>query len=178
LAIVTACSQPAIPAPGTGQSLRKPGTVPISRLPGTAAVEHIEMGSKAIGEHHLTEKQLAEVVDAFYARVRRDPELGPIFNGAVEDWDEHLRTLASFWSSVMLTTGRYKGNPMAVHMKHVEAISPALFERWLALWRQTTNEILAPAAAHQLQAKAARIAESLQLGLFFRLAPAAKPKRA
>lgn len=117
----------------------------------------------------LTEESLDEVVRAFYGRVRQDPELGPIFNGAVHDWEEHLQTLASFWSSVMLTTGRYKGNPMAVHLKHVEAISPALFDRWLALWRETTDERLPAAAAQQLQAKADRIAESLQLGLFFRL---------
>jgi hemoglobin len=126
---------------------------------------------------HITEDQLTEVVAAFYSRVRRDPELGPIFNGAVEDWDEHLQTLASFWSSVMLTTGRYKGNPLAAHMKHVEAISPALFERWLALWRETTDELLTPAAAKQLQAKAERIAESLQLGLVFRLTSADKPAK-
>ena len=125
-------------------------------------------------ERHVTEDQLTEVVAAFYGRVRRDPELGPIFNGAIEDWDQHLQTLARFWSSVMLTTGRYKGNPLAAHMKHVEAISPALFEHWLALWRDTTDALLTPAAAKQLQAKADRIAESLQLGLFFRLSPAGK----
>ena len=129
----------------------------------------------ATTEQQITEDQLTQVVAAFYSRVRRDPELGPIFNGAVEDWDEHLQTLARFWSSVMLTTGRYKGNPLAAHMKHVTAISPALFERWLALWRQTTDELVAPSTARLLQAKAERIAESLQLGLFFRLGPADKP---
>ena len=122
-------------------------------------------------EPEITEEKLADVIAAFYARVRRDAELGPIFNGAVDDWDEHLQTLASFWSSVMLTTGRYKGNPLAVHMKHIEAISPALFDRWLALWRETTSELLTASAAAQLQAKAERIADSLKLGLFFRLEP-------
>lgn len=123
-------------------------------------------------EPEITEQKLADVIAAFYARVRRDQELGPIFNSAVGDWDEHLQTLASFWSSVMLTTGRYKGNPLAVHRKHVEAISPALFDRWLALWRETTSELLTASAAAHLQAKAERIAESLKLGLFFRLEPA------
>lgn len=123
-------------------------------------------------EPEMTEQELADVIAAFYTRVRRDPELGPIFNGTVRDWEEHLQTLASFWSSVMLTTGRYKGNPLAVHMKHVEAISPALFDRWLALWRETTSELLTASVAAQLQAKAERIAESLKLGLFFRIEPA------
>ena len=125
-------------------------------------------------EPEITEQKLADVIAAFYARVRRDPELGPIFNGAVGDWDEHLQTLASFWSSVMLTTGRYKGNPLAAHRKHVEAISPALFDRWLALWREIRSELLTASVAAELQAKAERIAESLKLGLFFRLEPARK----
>lgn len=114
---------------------------------------------------------LERLVAAFYARVRGDAALGPIFNEAVHDWPEHLGKLAAFWSSVMLTSGRYKGNPLAAHMKHRDRISPELFGRWLALWAQTTNDLMAPAAASALQAKAARIAESLQLGLFFRLDP-------
>ena len=92
--------------------------------------------------------------------------IGPLFEGAVGDWDEHLGKLCDFWSSVMLTTGRYKGNPMAAHLKH--PIEPQFFERWLRLWHETAGEIFAaePAAAFDL--KAERIAESLKLALFFR----------
>ncbi|HEY0595996.1 MAG TPA: group III truncated hemoglobin, partial [Sphingopyxis sp.] len=91
------------------------------------------------------------------------------FNAAVDDWPGHLEKLIAFWSSVMLTTGRYKGSPVAEHLKHRQAITPAMFDRWLAIWADTTNELLAPAVAAALQAKAVRIAESLQLALFFRL---------
>ncbi len=118
---------------------------------------------------NIDEAGLARIVAAFYARVREDAELGPIFNDAIHDWPEHLETLTAFWSSVMLTSGRYKGNPMAAHLKHKARITPALFDRWLALWKRTTDEMTAPAAAAALQAKAARIGESLQLALFFRL---------
>ncbi|AKM09118.1 group III truncated hemoglobin [Croceicoccus naphthovorans] len=117
----------------------------------------------------LDETGLSRVVDAFYARVRADAELGPIFNDAVHDWPEHLEKLSAFWSSVMLTSGRYKGQPVPAHMKHKTRITPELFERWLALWADTTNAMMEPAAAAALQAKAARIAESLQLAMFFRL---------
>lgn len=34
----------------------------------------------------IDEVGLARLVDAFYARVRADAELGPIFNDAIEDW--------------------------------------------------------------------------------------------
>jgi hemoglobin len=110
-----------------------------------------------------------QLVDAFYSRVRVDEALGAIFNDAVDDWPEHLEKLTAFWSSVMLTTGRYKGQPVPAHMKHRDRITPALFERWLTIWAQTTDELMAPEAAIALQEKARRIAESLQLALFFRL---------
>jgi hemoglobin len=115
----------------------------------------------------ITEASLKALVDAFYAKVRQDPLIGPVFNGAIEDWPEHLEKLQAFWSSVMLTTGRYKGRPLPAHVKHADSISSASFERWLALWRETTEEMLDASSAVALQDKAHRIAESLSLGIAF-----------
>ena len=125
----------------------------------------------------IDETQLEKLIPHFYATVRADPLLGPVFNDAVGDWPEHLDKLVAFWSSVMLTSGRYKGNPMAAHIKHGARITPEMFNRWLALWAKATSEIVSPEAARGLQAKAARIAESLSLGLFFRLDRAARANR-
>lgn len=117
----------------------------------------------------IDEAALERLVPAFYARVRADALLGPLFDDAVHDWPDHLERLVAFWSSVMLTSGRYKGSPMAAHLRYRAAITPAMFDRWLAIWGDTTDAMMPPAAAAALQAKAARIAESLQLALFFRL---------
>ena len=114
----------------------------------------------------ITELAIAALVERFYAKARRDPLIGPVFNAAIADWDEHLRKLCDFWSSVMLTTGRYKGNPMAAHVK--QPIEPAFFDRWLALWHETTAELFAPAVARRFRDKAERIADSLKLALFYR----------
>jgi hemoglobin len=124
-----------------------------------------------------TESELSQLMKRFYARVRQDEVLGPVFNPAVEDWPEHLEKLTDFWSSIMLTSGKYHGNPMAAHYKHLEKITPEMFDRWLALWFEATAETV-PLAAPQLQNKAMRIAESLKLALFFRLAPANRAKTA
>lgn len=121
----------------------------------------------------IDEEMLGRLVALFYARVRADAELGPIFEDAIDDWPEHLDRLTGFWSSIMLTSGRYKGNPMAAHLKHKARITPALFERWLALWQRTTTEVMDEEAAAALQAKARRIAASLQLALFYE--PGARP---
>ena len=120
---------------------------------------------------YMTDADLQQLVDLFYARVREDDRIGPLFNDAVEDWPEHLERLGAFWSSVMRTTGRYKGNPMAAHLRHARAIEPAMFDRWLELWRETAREMLPEADAAAIIDKAERIAESLKLGLFFRLDP-------
>jgi hemoglobin len=113
------------------------------------------------------ELALPEVLRAFYARVRQDDQLGPIFNTAVDDWDEHLKRIADFWSSVMLGTGRYKGNPVARHLPHAAQINRAKFDRWLELWRETTSLMLPAEVAAGLQTKAERIAESLILAMQF-----------
>src|SRR5579871_5910284 len=117
----------------------------------------------------VTERAIEALVDAFYAKVRRDPALGPVFDRAIAeaDWPAHLDKMYAFWSSVMLTSGRYKGNPLAAHAA-VEGIEPALFEPWLALFGETAGELFAPPLAALFQAKAHRIAQSLQLGLFYR----------
>ncbi len=113
----------------------------------------------------VTEVMCRDLVDAFYARVRSDPELAPIFNSAIGDrWDAHLAKLADFWSSVMLMTGRFKGSPMAVHAALPRA-EPADFARWLALFHQTAIDVCPPEAAALFRAKADMIAQSLQLGI-------------
>ncbi|MBU3076435.1 group III truncated hemoglobin [Sphingomonas quercus] len=117
----------------------------------------------------VDEAALGQLVNAFYARVRADAELGPVFDDAVGDWPQHLQTLTDFWSSVMLGTGRYNGRPVPAHLRHLDRLDPALFTRWLRLWAETTEALFAPDVAAALQDKAARIGESLQLALFFRM---------
>jgi hemoglobin len=97
--------------------------------------------------------------------VRADPLIGPIFDGAIGDWPQHTEKLQAFWSSVMLTSGRYKGRPLPAHIKHADSIDRRSFVRWLAIWKDTTGEMLDPGSAAALQEKASRIAESLFLGI-------------
>ncbi len=116
----------------------------------------------------LSEDAIRHLVDRFYAKVRANSELGPIFERAISgDWAPHLATMHDFWSSVMLTSGRYKGNPVAVHLG-VVGIEPQLFGRWLALFDETCGELFDDDVAAGFRVKAERIAESLKLALFYR----------
>jgi hemoglobin len=115
----------------------------------------------------ITEDSLYQLVDAFYARVRQDELIGPLFNDVVHDWPDHLERLHAFWSSIMLTSGRYKGRPLPAHLQHADRINGHSFARWLEIWGETSSELFEPSAAAALQEKAARIAESLHLGIRF-----------
>ena len=112
---------------------------------------------------------ISDLVDQFYAHVRLDPMLGPIFNGEIGDeWDAHLAKLKSFWRSVLLQEGSYSGRPMPVHMK-LKGLTPEHFQRWLGLFRQTLGEIGASeAATHAVMNRAERIAQSFQLNIFYK----------
>ncbi len=116
----------------------------------------------------VSEDGIRRLVDGFYAKIRTDPELGPIFNRAIPgDWGPHLATMRDFWSSVMLTSGRYKGNPVAKHLP-IEGMKSQLFDRWLELFDETCGELFDASVAEAFRAKARRIAESLKLALFYR----------
>jgi hemoglobin len=75
--------------------------------------------------------------------------------------------MCDFWSSVMLTSGRYKGSPMLAHMR-LKMITQAHFVSWLSLFRATAAELFAPGIAQVFILRAENIARSLQLGMFFR----------
>jgi hemoglobin len=113
----------------------------------------------------ISGSDIARLVPAFYVRIREDAVLGPIFTGAINDWPHHLDKLQAFWSSVLLTSGQYKGQPMVAHLRHERHMTAENFARWLDLWRQTTVELLPPETAAVCEEKANRIAESLQLGV-------------
>lgn len=113
----------------------------------------------------VTQPMIAAVVHGFYAEVRADAVLGPIFETAIGGaWEPHLAKMCDFWSSVLLMSGRFKGSPMAAHAR-IPGLSASHFARWIELFRATVREVCPEPAAALFVAKAEMIAESLQLGL-------------
>jgi hemoglobin len=114
-------------------------------------------------ETGIDEAMIETLVRAFYARVRQDPLLAPIFASRVSDWEPHLNNMFAFWSSLTLQTGRYHGQPMAKHMPL--AVDARHFDRWLALFEDTARNLCPPTAAERFIERARRVAESLELGV-------------
>jgi hemoglobin len=119
---------------------------------------------------------ITQLVHGFYADVRNDPLLGPVFEKALHGrWDAHLQRLVDFWSTVAMGTRSFKGGVFGKHMA-LEGITPAHFAAWVGLWQQHTSRIFAPDVAHDLQVAAHGIARNLFRG-YFGADPAFVPPR-
>jgi hemoglobin len=112
----------------------------------------------------LDDALVAAVVQHFYARVRRDDVIGPVFNRIIpaDHWPAHLAAITDFWSSMLLGTGRYNGRPMPKHLA-IPELSDRHFARWLALFRTTVEELCPPEIAALFVDRAERIAYNFRL---------------
>ena len=122
-----------------------------------------------------TEADVASLVQTFYARIRLDEILGPIFESHIDDWTQHLAKLVDFWSSILRRSGRFSGSPMPKHAA-LPGLSAPLFQRWLQLFRENAAAQPNQAMAQQACLMAERIAQSLWMGYQFHRDPEAIPK--
>jgi len=114
----------------------------------------------------LDETMIRRVVDRFYGLAREDGIIGPVFRTAVPDdrWRAHLDTIADFWSSMLLGSGRYSGRPMPKHLALPE-LTDAHFKRWLALFRHTVKEECPPAIAELFIDRSERVGNSFRINI-------------
>ncbi|MGB3386963.1 MAG: group III truncated hemoglobin [Pseudaminobacter sp.] len=112
---------------------------------------------------------IGRLVREFYARVRRNERLGPIFARHITgNWEPHLEKMTDFWCSVILKTGTYQGRPVPAHMKLTEVVESD-FAIWLGLFAETARDLCPPEVAEIFIDRSQRIARSLSLVLFFHL---------
>ncbi|WLD22711.1 group III truncated hemoglobin [Flavobacterium dauae] len=88
---------------------------------------------------------LEKLVRTFYDKVRKDGEIGPIFNSIITDWESHLQKITDFWEQHIFGVHKYKGNPIETHNK-VDAktnhnVTAHNFGTWLFYWMQTLDEL-------------------------------------
>ncbi|MDB5758532.1 MAG: hypothetical protein JWM30_1821 [Burkholderia sp.] len=114
----------------------------------------------------ITESSVRQLVDAFYARVREDAVLSPIFDSSLAGrWDEHMPRMVAFWTKILLGSGDFQSNVFGKHMA-LSGIGKEHFIHWLTLFRLTAIEVFGIDDAQVPIQAAERIATSLQLGYF------------
>lgn len=131
--------------------------------PADAAARREAAVQRLRAETGIDQAMIDALVEGFYARVRDDALIGPIFAARISDWAPHLAQMKLFWSSVALSTGAYQGRPMPKHLPL--PIDARHFDRWLEIFEATAHDLCPPIAAAHFIERARRIAESLELGV-------------
>lgn len=109
-------------------------------------------------------KEIAELVHSFYANVRSDEMLGPIFNKHIAEnqWAAHLSKLTDFWEMKLLGGSQFRGSPSQKHIDVDKAsghtISQEHFAHWLQLWLETIDESFSGPIAEKAKAQARKMA--------------------
>jgi hemoglobin len=107
-------------------------------------------------------------VEQFYARIRDDQLLGPIFAERIANWPAHLARMKGFWRSVLHNSGEFSGNPMIKHLA-IPGLELGHFARWLDLFYATLRDAEThPQATAEVGARARMIADSLLTAIAMR----------
>lgn len=100
------------------------------------------------------------LVNAFYDKIRKDDLLAPVFNTIIKDWEPHLEKMVQFWSTLLLYTRTYKGDPLPSHLPlKVEKVH---FDRWLFLFDETIDELFIGEIAANAKKRAFSIARIMK----------------
>ena len=110
-------------------------------------------------------RDVACLVSVFYDRVREDDILGPIFDDVAHvDWATHLPRMCDFWESVLFARATFKGTPLIAHraLARRTPLTSAAFDRWIALFQSTVDDLFAGPMAEHAKNSAARIAATME----------------
>ncbi len=104
-----------------------------------------------------TEADIKKLVDSFYDKVNQDALLAPIFNDLSKvNWETHLPIMYRFWSSILLGTSSYSGQPFPKHA--FLPIDHTHFAQWLFLFHETLTENFQGPVVEEAKLRAANIA--------------------
>jgi hemoglobin len=119
----------------------------------------------AAAEIGIDDAFVSRMVEDFYARIRVDALLGPIFAARIADWPPHLARMKAFWRSILHGSGEFSGNPMAKHLA-IAGLGEMHFAHWLELFFATLRDLERdPQATNLVGNRARMIADSLLTGI-------------
>jgi len=119
-----------------------------------------------------TRNDIAVLVHAFYAKIRKDELLGPIFNAHIAkvQWPAHLSKLTDFWETNLFGVAKFKGNPSGKH-RNVDknlgySIDQGHFGKWIQLWFETIDELYEGELANKAKQSARKMATGQYLAIW------------
>jgi hemoglobin len=108
-------------------------------------------------------RDIEQLIDRFYERVRADDVIGFLFNDVARvDWPKHLPVMYDFWDFLLLGGDTYRGNPIQRHfdLHALHPLSAEHFDRWIELFTGTVDELFEGPKAEDAKFRAMAIAET------------------
>ena len=110
------------------------------------------------------EADVEQLINRFYEKVVVDPVIGYIFTEVAKtDFARHLAVMYGFWKFLLLNASdTYQGNPMHKHVELHEKhpLKAVHFDRWVALFEETVDELFAGPGSENAKFRAMSIAET------------------
>lgn len=116
----------------------------------------------------LGRAEIERLINSFYTKAMADEEIGFFFTKVAKlNLEEHLPVMHNFWESTLFHSANYSGNPMRVHINLNEKarIRDRHFERWLALFNETVDELYTGTVAELAKTRALSIATVMRIKL-------------
>lgn len=108
---------------------------------------------------------ITQIISLFYEKLMIDPLVKHFFiDVRVIDLEEHIPVIVNFWDNIIFQTGAYKANAMHKHfeLNDDSPITPAHFERWLALFYSSIDYQFSGPNANLAKERAAQVALLMQ----------------
>jgi hemoglobin len=113
-------------------------------------------------------QRIADFVEAFYARLLKDPQLAPIFLDVAKiDIREHFPRIRAYWEKLLLGDDSYKRHTMNIHreLHSKRALKAGDFDLWLNYFVDTVDEHFTGPKAERAKRVATAIAGNMQVSL-------------
>ena len=92
----------------------------------------------------IDKKSVKILMDIFYEKIRRDENLGKIFNNAIGNddisWEKHKEKIGNFWLGITINEGDYVGQPLKKHLE-LPPFPQEFFNIWLKLFEESLNNV-------------------------------------
>ena len=116
-------------------------------------------------------EDITTFMERFYGKALTDNVIGFFFTEVVKlNMQTHLPVIVDFWETVLFGVAKYKGNAMQVHqhIHQLSAFTEEHFERWLALFTQTVDELFEGDRAELAKQRAVSIATMMKLKTIYK----------
>jgi hemoglobin len=110
-----------------------------------------------------TRDDIRRLVVEFYTRAFQDELLRFVFVDVAQmDLDEHLPVMCDFWGTVLLGERSYRGGAFQPHARLHEQVplTEEHFQRWLAIWTRTVDDLFDGEVAIAAKLRAASVADA------------------